>query len=135
MTLTPRQRIAVYKELFRLKQISDPTPQQQARLDEMSKIFAYDGQDTCAADGMCQEKCPVKINTGELVKQLRSEDMAAMPRASKVAMVSGWVCLPACWGQWGGRGNGRVGEGGLPAPPGPASAANRQAQVPWVSQP
>ena len=25
---------------------------------------------------MCQEKCPVKINTGELVKQLRSNDMA-----------------------------------------------------------
>jgi D-lactate dehydrogenase len=92
VTLTPRQRIAVYKELFRLRQFADPTPQQQARLAEMSKIFAYDGQDTCAADGMCQEKCPVKINTGELVKQLRSDDMAAMPRASKVAMVSGrWL--------------------------------------------
>ena len=59
----------------------------QARLDEMAKIFEYDGQDTCAADGMCQEKCPVKINTGELVKQLRSDDMAAAPKASRVAMV------------------------------------------------
>ncbi len=40
------------------------------------------------ADGMCQEKCPVKINTGELVKQLRSEEMAeGHPRASAVAMV------------------------------------------------
>ena len=36
---------------------------------------------------MCQEKCPVKINTGELVKQLRSEEMAEMPRASGLAMV------------------------------------------------
>ncbi len=39
---------------------------------------------------MCQEKCPVKINTGELVKQLRSEEMAeGHPRASAVAMVRG----------------------------------------------
>jgi hypothetical protein len=28
--------------------------------------YEYDGEATCAADGMCQEKCPVKINTGEL---------------------------------------------------------------------
>jgi len=27
--------------------------------------YSYDGDATCAADGMCQEKCPVKINTGE----------------------------------------------------------------------
>lgn len=38
---------------------------------------------------MCQEKCPVKINTGELVKQLRSEEMAEEhPRASAFAMAS-----------------------------------------------
>ncbi|KAL4426062.1 hypothetical protein ABPG77_007858 [Micractinium sp. CCAP 211/92] len=87
ITLTPRQRIAVYKELFRLRSMENRTPAQQARLDEMAKIFEYDGQDTCAADGMCQEKCPVKINTGELVKQLRSEEMAeGHPRASAVAM-------------------------------------------------
>jgi D-lactate dehydrogenase len=38
---------------------------------------------------MCQEKCPVKINTGELIKQLRSDEMAEAPRASKMAMVGG----------------------------------------------
>jgi L-lactate utilization protein LutB len=42
---------------------------------------------------MCQEKCPVKINTGELIKQLRSDEMAAAPRASAAAMVGGlgWI--------------------------------------------
>jgi hypothetical protein len=35
-----------------------------------------------------QEKCPVKINTGDLIKQLRSEEMAQAPKASKAAMVS-----------------------------------------------
>lgn len=85
VTITPRQRIAVYKELYRLRTMPSRTPEQQARLDEMAAIFEYDGQDTCAADGMCQEKCPVKINTGELIKQLRSEDMAEAPRASGLA--------------------------------------------------
>lgn len=85
ITITPRQRIAVYKELYRLKSMPNRTAEQQKRLDEMSAIYEYDGQDTCAADGMCQEKCPVKINTGELIKQIRSDDMAAQPRASAVA--------------------------------------------------
>jgi L-lactate utilization protein LutB len=47
-----------------------PTPN---RLAVFEKSFEYDGKATCAADGMCQEKCPVKINTGDLIKQLRSQ--------------------------------------------------------------
>ena len=31
ITLTPRQRIAVYKELFRLRQMENRTPEQQVR--------------------------------------------------------------------------------------------------------
>lgn len=85
VTITPRQRIAVYKELYRLRSMPNRTPEQQRRYDEMSAAFIYDGKDTCAADGMCQEKCPVKINTGELIKQLRSDEMAEKPRQSRVA--------------------------------------------------
>ncbi|PMZ48755.1 4Fe-4S ferredoxin, partial [Pseudomonas sp. GW247-3R2A] len=29
------------------------------------------GIDTCAATGLCAQRCPVGINTGELVKKLR----------------------------------------------------------------
>lgn len=85
VTITPRQRIAVYKELTRLRNMELRTTEQQTRLDEMAQIFEYQGQDTCAADGMCQEKCPVKINTGDLIKKLRSNDMQAAPRASAIA--------------------------------------------------
>ena len=48
-------------------------------------------ENTCAADGMCQEKCPVKINTGELIKSLRHETLEgrgageAPPRGASVA--------------------------------------------------
>ena len=37
---------------------------------------------------MCQEKCPVKINTGELIKAIRAEDMSKQTTASNLAMVS-----------------------------------------------
>eukprot|EP01025_Chloroclados_australasicus_P005935 TRINITY_DN1193_c0_g1_i3.p1 TRINITY_DN1193_c0_g1~~TRINITY_DN1193_c0_g1_i3.p1 ORF type:complete len:1087 (-),score=151.26 TRINITY_DN1193_c0_g1_i3:409-3669(-) len=76
LTLTPRQRIGVYREINRLREIGDRrTPEQQARLDQFESQYVYQGDATCAADGMCQEKCPVKINTGELVKSLRADAM------------------------------------------------------------
>ena len=50
-------------------------------------IYTYQGEATCAADGMCLEKCPVKINTGELIKSIRAEQMADMKTASGGAMV------------------------------------------------
>lgn len=31
------------------------------RYEQMKEAYEYDGLDTCAADGMCQEKCPVKV--------------------------------------------------------------------------
>jgi Fe-S oxidoreductase len=34
---------------------------------------------------MCQEKCPVKINTGDLIKHIRSEETKGAPRSSAVA--------------------------------------------------
>lgn len=64
LSLTPRQRIATYKEIARLKTIPNPSDAIKKRLADFQKAFDYDGDATCAADGMCQQKCPVKINTG-----------------------------------------------------------------------
>lgn len=90
ITLTPRQRITTYREISRLRDIGDRTHAQQKRLDDFEKSYDYDGDATCAADGMCQVKCPVKINTGELIKQLRSDELEGgdHPRATRGAMVS-----------------------------------------------
>lgn len=57
------------------------------RLKELSSIYEYQGEETCAADGMCQVKCPVKINTGDLIKSIRKEQLGQESRASKTAMV------------------------------------------------
>jgi D-lactate dehydrogenase len=83
--LTPRQRITSYRELARLKAMDARTPAEEERLTALSSAFEYAGKEMCAADGMCQVKCPVKINTGDLVKSLRAADAAAAPRANALA--------------------------------------------------
>lgn len=88
VTLTPRQRISVFKEIHRLQTLepSEKGPQEAARLDTFKESYAYNGEATCAADGMCQEKCPVKINTGDLIKSIRAEQMKEWKNASGTAM-------------------------------------------------
>jgi len=86
LSLTPRQRIASYKEISRLKGLAEgASPEERARLAAFEASYDYDGDATCAADGMCQEKCPVKINTGEMIKSLRSQAMDADARAGRAA--------------------------------------------------
>ena len=46
----------------------------------------YQGEQTCAADGMCQVKCPVGINTGELVKAIRADQLDAASKSAGYGM-------------------------------------------------
>ncbi len=78
LTLTPRQRIVAWREHARLKTCKDETG-----LQAWDKIFAYQGLETCAIDGLCSTRCPVGINTGELVRALKTEQNGAT--AKKIA--------------------------------------------------
>jgi D-lactate dehydrogenase len=69
ITLTPRKRIVVRRELRKLKD-KGYNPQYKELLDQ----YQYEGLDTCAVDGLCATACPVDINTGDLVKRLRREN-------------------------------------------------------------
>jgi D-lactate dehydrogenase len=77
VTTTPRQRIVVQREMARLGR-SGEDPALRARLAE---DFAYLGEETCATDGLCATACPVSIDTGEFVKQLRSQGWSDAARA------------------------------------------------------
>lgn len=68
LTLTPRKRIVLRRELSKARQAADAP-----LLAELEQDYQYDGIDTCAVDGLCQMSCPVLIDTGALVKRLRSE--------------------------------------------------------------
>ncbi|MCX6256228.1 MAG: FAD-binding and (Fe-S)-binding domain-containing protein [Bacteroidia bacterium] len=73
MTLTPRQRIVVYREMMSLAK-SGHEPHIASSL---ARSFAYPGNDTCATDGLCAVSCPIKIDTGKLIKNLRSEQVVS----------------------------------------------------------
>jgi len=72
ITLTPRRRIVVRRELLKLKRKGENVPYK-----ELLNQYQYDGLDTCAVDGLCATACPVDINTGSLVKRLRRENHSA----------------------------------------------------------
>jgi D-lactate dehydrogenase len=65
VTTTPRQRIVLRREMAR-------QPEGSPVLAALLHEYAYDGLDTCAADGSCAAACPVAIDTGKLVKELRA---------------------------------------------------------------
>jgi D-lactate dehydrogenase len=79
LTLTPRQRIVLRREMARL----EATGEDPRMLDELRNDFRYMALDTCAADGLCATACPVSIDTGSLVKRLRRQGHS--PLAHRVA--------------------------------------------------
>lgn len=82
LSLTPRQRNTVFREISRLRR-SNEDP---AGLAAMEKTYRYYGLDTCAATGLCAERCPVGINTGDLVRKLRQNHTE---KAKKIALWTG----------------------------------------------
>jgi D-lactate dehydrogenase len=79
LTTTPRQRIVLRREMARQPAGS---PLQKALLEE----YEYDSIETCATDGSCRLACPVGIDTGLLVKELRKEQHGA--RAERLALAA-----------------------------------------------
>jgi D-lactate dehydrogenase len=68
LTVSPRQRIVLTRAMTALK--AQGTPDALATLAAVEKDFAYEGDATCARDSMCSTSCPVKIDTGALIKEL-----------------------------------------------------------------
>lgn len=77
LTLTPRQRIVVRREMVRQLGTGGETELYGA----LWRDYLYEGMDTCAADGMCATACPVRINTGTLVKRFRHERRTRLAEA------------------------------------------------------
>jgi D-lactate dehydrogenase len=88
-TTTPRQRIVIQREISRLK----ATKENAKRLGRLEDDYVYQGEQTCAVDGLCSTACPVSINTGELTKRLRSLKNTA--RGVRIAQwIAGHYRLP-----------------------------------------
>lgn len=83
LTLSPRQRIVIAREISRLKAMGEDT----TRLKEMLHDAKYYSDETCATDGLCGIACPVKIDTGKFIKDVRHHE--ASDTAKKVASYIG----------------------------------------------
>ena len=85
LTLTPRQRITIR----RVKKDAERNNDQEL-LDAINANYDYQAIDTCAVDGMCATACPVHINTGDLVKRLRSEQQSFVSQSIGSLAASKW---------------------------------------------
>jgi D-lactate dehydrogenase len=73
LTLSPRQRIAGWRDVARLEASGEA-----AEADRVRGLYDYFGVDTCAACGLCSTACPVDIDTGMLIKSLRARRAGSM---------------------------------------------------------
>jgi D-lactate dehydrogenase len=86
LTTTPRQRIVLRREIARQPEGS---PLRRALLEE----FDYEAVRSCAADGSCQIACPVGIDTGALVKDLRHRRHSERAERIAAARARRWGLL------------------------------------------
>ncbi|MDM0022826.1 FAD-binding and (Fe-S)-binding domain-containing protein [Variovorax saccharolyticus] len=83
VTMTPRQRIVVRREMARQAPESPMLAKLQAE-------YQYDGIETCAGDGTCAIQCPVGINTGELIKSFRMAENGETAEAVALILARNW---------------------------------------------
>ncbi|MBM3668865.1 MAG: 4Fe-4S dicluster domain-containing protein [Actinobacteria bacterium] len=67
-TTTPRQRMAIRRAMSLARESGNTE-----LLDSLGVESSLEVVDSCAVDGMCSTVCPLGINTGTLVEQLRQE--------------------------------------------------------------
>ncbi|MFO0088789.1 MAG: FAD-binding and (Fe-S)-binding domain-containing protein [Pirellula sp.] len=79
-TLSPRQRIVLRRA--RMRFIAEGKLELAKELD---REYEFAGKASCSTDGLCAIDCPVAINTGDLIKQLRTEATGATD--SRIAML------------------------------------------------
>lgn len=101
LTLTPRQRIVAYR--FIADSSSAEKNRQKSILKQVREI-SYPLDQTCATDGLCGIACPVDIDTGKLVKELRWQqngklanmvaDTIASNMAPLTSFIRGFITLP-----------------------------------------
>ncbi|MGB3597302.1 MAG: FAD-binding and (Fe-S)-binding domain-containing protein [Pseudomonas neustonica] len=78
LTLTPRQRIVIWRDIQAKKRAGVDTR-------ELEEAYQYQGVDSCAATGLCAQRCPVGINTGDLIRAIRADQADQAGRADWLA--------------------------------------------------
>lgn len=72
LTLTPRQRITLQREMARLEGLSDTESQQN--LAKLKEGYKYLSDESCAACSMCSTLCPLEIDTAKIANDSRAQN-------------------------------------------------------------
>ncbi len=72
LTLTPRGRIIIARELARLKKEG-----KTSEYKELLNKYQYNGIQTCVTCGLCQKSCPVLVDTGKFIKEIKNSQNGA----------------------------------------------------------
>jgi len=81
LTLSARQRIVVQREIERLSH----TGENAELLRNLTRSFKYQGEGSCAGDGLCAITCPLSIDTGVMIKHLRARNNARKRPGNPIA--------------------------------------------------
>lgn len=84
-TTTPRQRIVLQREIALATAQGD-----EGRRKALEADYAYAAVDSCAADSLCVTACPVAIDTGAVMKRLRSERHSNVSQAVGTFTAQHW---------------------------------------------
>ena len=79
-SMSSRQRIIVQREITRLAELGKTDPAARRQADELVKEFRSIGKDLCAGDGLCATSCPLGINTGKLIHEIRGRELGLLGR-------------------------------------------------------
>ena len=86
LTLTPRQRIVLRREMRSAESLGDT----RLFLD-LRAAYEYHGVDTCAVDSLCQTSCPLHIDTGQLARGLRTARVGTVQQAVWQTAAEHWT--------------------------------------------
>ena len=84
LSLTPRQRNSVARKMTTLDGDAKASWTQK---------YHYWGVDTCATTGMCKTMCPVGINTGAFMLDLKPKTSASVNHAAEMRLANAQVAL------------------------------------------
>jgi len=88
VTTTPRQRIALRREMAR-------QPSGSRVLKVLREDYEYDAIETCAGDGTCSIPCPIGINTGALMREFRKAEHGPRGEAVALGIAKRWGAVEA----------------------------------------
>ncbi len=85
LSLTPRQRIAVHREIKRLEALRHRSKEEENELLELKKGYSYEVVATCAGCSMCATACPLEIDSTKIANAYNNENAKGIFLAKTLA--------------------------------------------------